>query len=154
MVLFCDRSRSWIICDMALGSLYGPEVRKLCRVPSTVLESATANCEAVETRKGNQVSSARQHNSRPPERRYKVAFPIIKSVLSSHQSQLASVSDTGKNFWSLSWETASRYSWALSDTKLRYHMRKIRTVVVILNQWTHLALIDSFSNSEYSLYSH
>lgn len=101
MVLFCDRSRSRVICDMALGSLYGPEVRKLCRVPSTVLESVTANCEVVETRKGNQVSSARRHNSRPPERGYKVAVPIIKSVLSSPNDNLLQ-SLALKNFRSLS----------------------------------------------------
>lgn len=94
---------------MALGSLYGPEVRKLCRVPSTVLESVTANCEAVETRKGNQVSSARRYNSRPPERGYKVAGPIIKSVLSIPNHNLLQFLALN-TFRSVSSETDSKYS--------------------------------------------
>jgi hypothetical protein len=48
-----------------------------------VLESGAANCEAAETRKGNQASSPGRNNSRPPEPGNKVAGPIIKSTLKS-----------------------------------------------------------------------
>jgi hypothetical protein len=55
-----------------------------------VLESGAANCEAVETRKGNQASSPGRNNSRPPERRNK--WPdLLLSQLSAFRDTMRSV---------------------------------------------------------------